>query len=58
MHIDTMLEFGALFDLAKYFEHTEGAGSPEVKFGDTLFISKTNRARKLKFGTRVGIYAY
>ena len=53
-----MLEFGALFDLAKYFEHTEGAGSPEVKFGDTLFISKTNRARKLKFGTRVGIYAY
>jgi len=22
MHIDTMLKFGALFDLAKYFEHT------------------------------------
>ena len=60
-----MLKFGALFDLAKYFEHTtvsaygvHGASSLHIKFWDTLFISVTNGARKLKFGTLVGIYAY
>ena len=36
----------------------QSAGSPHIKFWDTLFISETNRARKLKFGTLVGIYAY
>ena len=65
MHKDTMLKFGALFDLAKYFKHThkayevrQGASSPHIKFWDTLFISEINRARKLKVGTLVVIYAY
>ena len=66
MHRDTMLKFGTLFDLAKYFEHTkfsaygvrQGPNSPYIKFWDTLFISVTNGAGKLKFGTLVGIYAY
>jgi len=65
MHSDTMLKFGALFDLAKYFEHTkvsaygvrQGANSPHIKFWDTLFISVTNGGGKLKFGKFVGIYA-
>ena len=65
MHKDRMLKFGALFDLAKYFKHTQkayevrhGASSPHIKFWDTLFISEINRARKLKVGTLVVIYAY
>jgi len=37
---------------------TSGASSPHIKFWDTLFISVTNGAAKLKFGTLVGIYAY
>jgi len=36
----------------------QGASSPHIKFWDTLFISETNRARKLKFGTLVDIYEY
>ena len=64
MHRDTMLKFGTLFDLAKYFEQTQkfqrtgygrGLVTPHIKFWDILFISETNRARKLKFGTLVGI---
>jgi len=66
MHRDMMLKFGTLFALAKYFEHTkvsaygvrQGADSPHIKFLDTLFISVTNGAGKLKFGTLVGIYTY
>jgi len=34
------------------------ASSLHIKFWDTLFITETNRARKLKFGTLKGIYAY
>ena len=34
------------------------ASSPHIKFWDTLFISEINRARKLKVGTLVIIYAY
>ena len=61
-----MLKFGALFDLAKYLQHTQkyqrtghgrGVVAPTLNFR-TLFISETSRARKLKFGTLVGIYAY
>ena len=62
MHKDTMLKFGALFDLAKYFKHTQkayevrhGASSPHIKFWDTLFISVTNGARELKF-TRTSVW--
>ena len=66
MHKDTTLKLGALYDLAKYFEHTkvsayevrQGASSPTLNFGTLLFISKINRARKLKVGTLVVIYAY
>ena len=65
MHKDTMLKFGVLFDLAKYFEHTkvsayevrQEASSPHIKFWDTLFISEINRA-KLKVRILVVIYAY
>jgi len=64
MHRDTMLKFGRLFDLTKYLDHTQkfqrtwygmGVSSPILKFWDPLFILKTNRDRKLKFGTLVGI---
>jgi len=34
------------------------ASSLHIKFWDSLFISETNRASKLKFGTLVGIYEY
>ena len=45
IHEDTMLKFGTLFDLAKYFEHTkvsayevqQGASSPTLNFG-TLYL--------------------
>jgi len=42
MHIDTMLKFGTLFDIAKYFEHTykfqltgygRGLVAPTLNFG-------------------------
>ena len=33
----------------------QGASSPHIKFWDILFISETNRARKLQFGTLVSI---
>ena len=36
----------------------QGASSPHIKFWDPLFISETDRARKLQFGTLVGIYEY
>jgi len=59
MHTDTMLKFGTLFDLAKYFEHTQKfqrtgygrgvVGCPHIKFLDTLFISEISTARKLEF---------
>jgi len=67
MHRDTTLKFGTLFDLAKYFGHTQkfqrmgygrGANSPHIKFWDPHFISETNRARKLKLGTLVGTCRY
>ena len=67
MHKDTMLKFGALFDIAKVlwahikvsaYEVRQGASSPHIKFWDTLFISEINRARKLNVGTLVVIYAY
>ena len=67
MHRDTMLKFGQLFELAKYLGHTqkfqhtgyaEGASSPTLNFGISLFISETSRARKLTFSKVVGIYEY
>jgi len=36
----------------------QGASIPHIKFWDILFISKTNKGKKLKFGILVGIYAY
>ena len=65
MHGDTMLKFDRLFDLAKYLEHNVKVsayapryGRELIKFWHPLFISETNRARKFKFGTLVGIYEY
>jgi len=43
MHRDTMLKFGTLFDLAKYFEHT-------LKFGRTEY-GRGLVAPTLNFGT-------
>jgi len=35
-----------------------GDQQPHILFWDPLYISEINRARKLKFGTLVGIYKY
>jgi len=49
MHIDTMLKFGALFDLAKYLQHTQkfqitsygrGLVAPTLNFGTTSLSRK------------------
>ena len=36
----------------------QGRSSPRIEFWDTLFISETIRAMKLKFGTLVGSCRY
>jgi len=36
----------------------QGDSSLHIKFWDTLFVSETIRARKLKFGMLVGICMY
>ena len=40
------------------YGYGRGIVAPHQFFWDTLSISESIRARKLKFGTLVGIYAY
>ena len=67
MHRDTMLKFGALFDLAKYLGHKQkfqrtgygrGLVAPTLHFVAPSLCRKLIELGSLKFGTLVGIYEY
>jgi len=49
--------YGNMYKFVRYGA-SEEISSSQFLFWDPLHISVTNGARKLKFGTLVGIYAY